>query len=74
MIATGKKKFKTSLFSFGIQKNPATVNVINPEAVPEQFRKQQEPVLDKHGLIEYIKANGNTEYAELTQTESLRIR
>lgn len=74
MIATGKRKFKTLLFSFGIQKNPASVNVINPEAVPEEFWKQQDPVLDKRGLLSFIKENGNTDYAEITQSESLRIR
>ena len=74
MIATGKRKFKTLLFSFGIQKNPASVNVLNSEAVPEQFWKQQDPVLDRRGLLNYIKENGNTDYAELTQSESLRIR
>lgn len=74
MINTDKKKFKTDLFSFNIQKNPASVKVISSEKVPEQFWKQQEPVLDKKGLIAYLKENGNTEYAELTQSESLRIR
>lgn len=74
MIATGKKKFKTLLFSFGIQKNPASVKVINTDAIPAQFWKQQDPVLDKKGLIEYLKEHGNTDYAELTQSESLRIR
>lgn len=74
MIATGKRKFKTLLFSFGIQKNPASVNVLNSEGVPEQFWKQQDPVLDRRGLLAFIKENGNTDYAELTQSESLRIR
>ena len=74
MIVTGKRKFKTSLFSFGIQKNPASVTVLNADAIPAQFWKQQDPVLDKKGLLAYLKENGNTDYAELTQSESLRIR
>lgn len=72
MIALGKTKFKTLLFSFGIQKNPATVNVIGK--VPKRFYIPQEPKLDKKALIEYVKEHGNTKYAELTQSESLRIR
>ena len=74
MVVTGKKKFKTALFSFGIQKNPAAVSVLNESAVPEQFWKPQNPVLDKKGLLAYLKENGDTEYAVITQSESLRIR
>lgn len=74
MKITGKVKFKTLLFSFGIQKNPASVAVKDEKAVPDRFWKPQDPVLDKKGLIAFIKENGNTAYAELTQTESLRIR
>ncbi len=39
MITTGKTKFKTDLFCFGIQKNPATVVINNEEKVPPQFLK-----------------------------------
>ena len=74
MVVTGKKKFKTALFSFGIQKNPAAVSVLKESAVPEQFWKPQDPVLDKKGLLAYLKENGDTEYAVITQSESLRIR
>lgn len=74
MINTGKRKFKTTLFSFGIQKNPPTVSVVNEAAIPENFWKQQDPVLDKKALTEFLKENGPTEYAQLTQGESLRIR
>ena len=74
MITTGKRKFKTDLFSFGIQKNPPTVQVMDEAAVPEEFWKPQDPVLDRKGLTAYLKANGPTEYAYLAQGESLRIR
>lgn len=72
MIALGKTKFKTLLFSFGIQKNPPSVNVTGK--VPKRFYIAQEPKLDKKALIDYVKEHGNTKYAELTQSESLRIR
>ena len=74
MMATGKTKFKTQLFSFGIQKNPASVRIKEGAEVPEQFYKQQDPVLDKTKLKNYLKENGAQDYAELVQTESLRIR
>lgn len=72
MIFLDKKKFKTTLFSFNIQKNPATVNIIGK--VPKKYLIPQEPKVDKRAIIEYVKEHGNTKYAELTQSESLRIR
>ena len=74
MIITGKRKFKTLLFSFGIQKNTPSVSVKDESKVPAQFWKKQDPKLDRTSLKEFLKENGNTEYAELVQGESLRIR
>ena len=74
MIATGKTKFKTQLFSFGIQKNPTSVQIKQGAKVPARFYRQPEPVLDKMALKDFLKQNGAQEYAELVQTESLRIR
>lgn len=75
MIVIDKKKFKTSLFSFSIQKNPPTVAVIgDADDIPRKFYIPQEPVLDKRSLLNYIKEHGDTDYAKLTQSESLRIR
>ncbi len=74
MKVTGKLKFKTPLFSFAIQKNPPSVNVIDESMVPDQFLVHHEPTVDKKALIAFVKEHGNTDYAELTQTESLRIR
>lgn len=74
MRVTGKTKFKTLLFSFGIQKNPASVSILDETNIPEEFWKPQDPVLDKTKLKDYLTLNGSTEYAELVQTEGLRIR
>lgn len=74
MIITNKRKFKTVLFSFGIQKNRPVVQIKQESAVPKQFWKTQDPVIDKQSLLDYVKEHGNTAYAELTQSESLRIR
>ncbi len=54
MIVIDKKKFKTSLFSFSIQKNPPTVAVIgDADDIPREFYIPQEPVLDKRSLLKY---------------------
>ena len=72
MRAIGKLKFKTDLFSFGIQKNPMTVEITGD--VPKKFLIEQEPKVDKKALIDFVKANGDTSYAKKVQTEGLRIR
>lgn len=72
MTETGKTKFKTELFSFGIQKNPASV-VIDGE-VPEEYLIAQEPKVDRKKLLADLKFGKNLEgVAHLEQKESLRI-
>ena len=73
MIATGKRKFKTPLFGFGIQKNPPSLNVLDESKIPEEFWIEQQPKLDKKAALAYVKEN-EVDWAELSQTESLRIR
>ncbi|MDY2725801.1 MAG: siphovirus Gp157 family protein [Anaerostipes faecalis] len=76
MIETGKTKFKTTLFSFGIQKNPPTVKIDDESKVPEEFRVKQPDKIDKRRLIKALK-DGQLEENEniiLIQPESLRIR
>ena len=65
MQATGKTKFKTALFSFGIQKNP----------IPDRFLIPQDPQIDKKAIKEALKAGEDLEgIAHLSETYSLRIR
>ena len=73
MIATGKTKFKTLLFNFGIQKNPASVVIDDESQIPEEYLVAQEPKVDKTGLKNFLKDN-EVEWAHLVHTESLRIR
>lgn len=72
MIFLDKRKFKTALFSFNIQKNPTTVNTVGD--VPEEYLIPQEPKVDKKAIIAFVKEHGDTDYAQLIQSESLRIR
>lgn len=77
MQATGKTKFKTALFSFGIQKNPAAVVIDEGyiENIPDRFLIPQDPQIDKKAIKEALKAGEDLEgLAHLESTESLRIR
>ncbi len=72
MITLDKKKFKTDLFSFGIQKNPPSCNITGE--VTQKYLIKQEPKIDKKAIIADLKAGKELGFAELTQGESLRIR
>ena len=75
MVDTGKVKFKTALFSFGIRKSPASVVIDAPKKVPEAFLIPQEPTIDKEALSAALK-NGEdlSGIAHLQQSEYLSIR
>lgn len=74
MCATGKTKFKTKLFSFGIQKNPAALFLADLAQIPKRFMVPQPDLPDKAAIKEYLKENGDQSWAQLQQGESLRIR
>ena len=74
MRETGLMKFKTSLHSFGIQKNPQSVRLVEGETIPEQFLIPQEPKVDKKAILAELKAGKTFRFATLAQTEGLRIR
>lgn len=73
MVAVDKKKFKTELFSFNIQKNRASVVITNEDKLPEDYFKiSRTPI--KADIEKALKEGLLTDAAELKQTESLRIR
>lgn len=77
MRLTGKTKFKTTLFSFGIQKNPPSVVMDEQyvENIPEDYLKYKDPDIDKKRILADIKAGKDLSgIAHIVQTESLRIR
>lgn len=65
MIATKKTKFKTVLFSFGIQKNPPSL-VVSGE-VPKEYLIPQPPKNDTKAIKEYLKEN-EVDWAHLEQS------
>ena len=74
MVATGKTKFKTKLFSFGIRKSPASVVIDDPKMVPPEFLIPQEPQVDKRAIKDALKEGTELGFAHLEQVESLSIK
>ena len=68
-----KKKFKTEHFSFNIQKNAPSVKITDEEKALEHYKRVTESI-DKAKLKDDLKNGVALDYAELVQTESLRIR
>lgn len=78
MEMTGKTKFKTTLFSFGIQNNPASVvmDESDIENIPERFLKYKDPEVDRKAIKDAIKEGDQDamDIAHMEQTKGLRIR
>ena len=78
MRATGKTKFKTDLFSFGIQKNggkmPIVLDVESTDDLPDDLvRIKEEPDMD--AIREYLEKNPDCKYAHFTERgEHLSIK
>ena len=74
MKLTGKEKIKTDLFSFNIQKNPASVNVVSDTDIPEEFLVEMPKQINKKAILEKLKSGETVPGCELQQTTSLRIK
>lgn len=77
MRATGKTKFKTDLFSFGIQKNPPSLKLaddLDVNTIPPEYIVWPEPTIDKTKVKDVLKAGEELEWAHLESTEGLRIK
>ena len=72
MINTGKKKFKTNLFGFSVQKNAPSLADFDESIVPEEYWKVTRSI-GRPALLKAVK-DGEMEGIGLKQTESLRIR
>ena len=77
MIATGKRKFQTDLFSFNIQKNGGTLPVIvdvDVDKLPDELVVVTEKP-DLKAIAKYIEETGDITYAHFGERgESLRIK
>lgn len=76
MLLMDKKKFKTDIHSYSIQKNAPSLNILNEAKIPEKYMIAQEPKLDRKMLLADVKENPEAfkDIAETKQTENLRIR
>ena len=74
MKATGKEKFKTTLFSFSIGKNPVKLVIDDAEKIPRKYLIPQPAKVDNLKLKEDLKAGKTCSYAHLEQGESLKIK
>ena len=74
MKATNKTKFRTELFSFNIQKNPAKLVIDDESKIPKKYYVPQPAKLDTAKLRDDLKAGAVRKYAHLEQGESLRIK
>lgn len=74
MEATGKTKFKTELFSFGIQANQPSV-ILDKEVseLPEEFQKVTVEA-NKTAIKEALKKGEKFDFAHLEESASLRIK
>ena len=75
MRAMNIKKVKTNFFSFNIQSNPASVEILDETLIPKEF-KSVEPVtkIDKKALLKAVKETGEIAGVSLKTSEGLRIR
>lgn len=74
MIQVGKKRIKTDLFNFNIQKNPPSVKIIDENIIPENYLIEQQPKVDKKAILKDLKEGKEVPGVEIQQSEGLRIR
>ena len=74
MQKLGKRKIKTPLFTFGIQANAPSLDIIDDRYIPKEFYEPQEPKLNKRELLKALKQGDTIKGVEIKQTEGLRIR
>lgn len=73
MELQGRKKVKTDLFSFNIQKNAPSLEITNEKNIDDSYYIIERK-LNKKELLSDIKEGLIVDGVEIKQTESLRIR
>lgn len=74
MDVAGLEKTRDANFTVSMQKNPPSVRVVDEGRIPRRYYIEQEPKLDKRGILDALKAGESVDGVELQQTRSLRIR
>lgn len=73
MLRLDKKKVAGMLFSFTIQNNPPSVEVLDESRVPDRYKIPRVDI-DKRALLADLKNGVEVAGAQLKQTKGLRIR
>ena len=74
MKATGKEKFKTTLFSFSIKKNPPKLVIDDETKIPKKYFIPQPAKIDNAAIKAELTAGKKLKYAHIEQGESLTIK
>ena len=75
MEAVGKTKFKTQLFAYNIQNNPASLKLTDEKLIPEKYYTvETSRKYDNKVIKDDLKAGKVINGAELKTSQSLRIR
>ena len=71
----GIDKVKTPLFTVALQNNPPSVNILDEDLIPEQYKKTVTTTsIVKKDILDALKDGQVVEGAEIKQGKSLRIR
>lgn len=68
------RKLPSDIGTWSIAKNPASVEITDEAAIPDDYLIPQKPMVDKAGIKAAIAAGGEVPGALLTQGESVRFR
>lgn len=75
MEAVGKTRFKTQLFAYNIQNNPASLKLTDEKLIPEKYYTvETSRKYDNKAIKDDLKAGKVINGAELKTSQSLRIR
>lgn len=74
MKAVNKPKFKTTLFSFSIKKNPPKLVIDDETKIPKKYFIPQPAKIDNAAIKSELTAGKKCKYAHLEATERLTIR
>lgn len=75
VLETNKlKSLKAGLFNVRLQKNNASVKIVDPNKVPNTYKIAQDPKIDGDAILKELKAGKSIEGVELvTDKQHLRI-
>ena len=74
MKTTKKEKFKTTLFSFSIKKNPPKLVIDDRTKIPKKYLIPQPAKIDNAAIKAELTAGKKCKYAHIEQGESLTIK